>query len=119
MLYSIDSSKTLVTEVPHQKEFDIWKSRLTAAEIDAIRLALEAKIDSREVHTSSWMPGADWEGTAFQPIYEKACLFDEEAAAKCFGLFVWEVFMEHAEEWSFGRFDRGGMPIGGMTYFRI
>jgi hypothetical protein len=109
----------LLTQVPHSREFSVWKRRLTTQEIESIRNALDAKIDSDEVHTSSWIPGADWSGTPFEPIYLKACRFDEEASAKCFGLFVWEVFMARDEDWSFGRFEKDGMPIAGLTYFRI
>ena len=119
MLYSIDSRKKQITAIPHAKEFAVWESRLTTTEIDAIEAALEARIVSAEVHTSSWMPGADWSHTPFEPIYVKACRLDEEAAARCFGLFVWKVFMMHDEDWSFGRFEKDGMPIEGMTYFRI
>lgn len=119
MLYSIDSSKRQITTIPHAKEFAVWRSRLTPTEIDAIKAELEGKIVSAEVHTASWMPGADWSHTPFESIYVKACRLDEEAAARCFGLFVWEVFMEHPEDWSFGRFEKGGVPIEGLTYFRI
>ena len=119
MLFAIDAGKTAVTHIPHHREFNIWKSRLTPAEIDAIKVALESKIEGDEVHTSSWIPGADWTGTPYQPIYEKACRYDEEAAAKCFGLFVWETFMGHEDDWSFGKFEKDGLPIAGLTYFKI
>lgn len=35
MLYSIDSCK-YITKVPHRKEFNLWISRLSTAEYDAI-----------------------------------------------------------------------------------
>src|ERR1700738_2278006 len=112
MLYAIDGTgKTPIASIPHKKDFDIWRSRLTPQEIDAIKTALGAKIDSDEVVTSSWIPGADWANTPYEPIYQKACRYDEEAAAKCFGLFVWEVFMEHDDNWSFGRFEKNGVQI--------
>jgi hypothetical protein len=119
MLYAIDGGRKLVTSVPHRREFRLWKSRLTAQEIAEIKRALDAKIDSDEVHTSSWIPGADWSGTPYEPIYLRACRRDEQAAAKCFGLLVWEVFLERSEAWSFGRFEKDGFPIAGLTYFRI
>ncbi len=71
------------------------------------------------IHTSSWMPGSNWEDTVWQPIYMDACQYDEIAAGLCFGLFVWEAFLEHAEVWSFGRYEINGLPIRGLTYFRI
>lgn len=120
MLFAIDGSgKTAITDVPHGRDFDTWRRRLSPAEIDAIKQALEDRIDSDEVHTSSWIPGADWTGTPYEPIYVTACRHDEQAAARCFGLFVWETFMEHDAEWSFGRFEKDGTPIEGLTYFRI
>jgi hypothetical protein len=70
------------------------------------------------VDTSSWIPGADWTGTVFQPIYE-ACGEDENAAALFFGLLVWQVVMDREDCWSFGRYEKEGIPIRGMTYFRI
>jgi hypothetical protein len=65
------------------------------------------------------MPGSNWGGTVFQPIYEKAARRDFNASARCFGLMVWEVFMERPERWSSGRFEKNGEPIGSRTYFRI
>jgi hypothetical protein len=119
MLYAIDNTRKLITQIPHQEEFAIWKSQLTSREIEEIKNALDEKIDSEKVHTSSWIPGSDWSGTPFLPIYSKACKQNEEASAKCFGLFVWEVFMEREEDWSFGRFEKNGMQIAGLTYFKI
>jgi hypothetical protein len=55
----------------------------------------------------------------FQPIYEKAWHEDENAAAKFFGLILWHVVMEHEEDWSFGCYQQAGIPIEGLTYFRI
>ena len=78
-----------------------------------------SRISGSEIETSSWIPGSDWSGTVFQPIYEKACNQDESAAAKFFGLILWHVVMEHEEWWSFGRYKLGNIPIDGLTYFRI
>ena len=63
--------------------------------------------------------GQDWTGTVWEPIYTDACRSDEVAAGLCFGLFVWEAFMDHPAAWSFGRYEKDGIPIQGMTYFRI
>ena len=118
MLYSLDRLK-LVTTVPHQSEFVIWTSRLSAGEMKAIKDELNHRIHGSEVQTSSWIPGSDWTGTAFQPIYEKACQKNVDAAAKCFGLILWQVMMEHPKKWSFGRYKLQNIPIEGLTYFRI
>jgi hypothetical protein len=64
------------------------------------------------------MPGSNWEGTPFQAIFEKAARRDRAAAARCFGLMVWEVFMERPERWTSGRFEKDGEEIGSRTYFQ-
>lgn len=118
MLISIDSGKRYTT-VPHAKEYQDWMRKLSDAERQSIFAELETKISGDEVHTSSWMPGSDWRGTVFQPIYEKACNRNPDAAALCFGLVVWETFMNHSDTWSFGRYEKNGIPIKGLTYFRL
>ena len=121
MLYSLDSGgpPQKITTIPHKNDYDIWRSRLTDEEFQAIYDNLYSRISDSEVETSSWMPGSDWTDTVFQPIYEKACRHDHEAAAKFFGIIVWRVFMEHDEAWSFGKYMLNGVPIEGHTYFRI
>ena len=64
------------------------------------------------------MPGNDWTGTVFEPIYSKAARQSYEASARCFGLMVWETFMERPEIWFSGRFEKDGEPIGSRTYFQ-
>lgn len=117
-LYSIDTLQK-ITHIPHKAEFDAWCSRLTAGQKEAIRSELQAMIDGEEIHTSSWMPGNDWSGTVWQPIYTEACQYDTVASGLCFGLFVWEAFQNHPEDWSFGRYEKDGIEISGLTYFRI
>jgi hypothetical protein len=118
MLYSIES-KSEITSIPHAQDYTQWRSRLTDAEYAAIVAELDSRIEGTEVQTSSWIPGADWTGTVFQPIYEKACRRDEDAAARFFGLIVWDVFMQHDDWWAFGRYEKDGIPIRGLTYFKI
>jgi hypothetical protein len=118
MLVDMMSGKRL-TKVPYGAEFQSFMSRLTAEEIQAIKDALNAMIDGDEIHTAGWMPGNDWRGTPFQAIYEKAARHSHSAAAQCFGLMVWEVFMERPEKWTSGRFEKDGEEIGSRTYFRV
>jgi hypothetical protein len=94
-------------------------SQMTPEEIREIKEALNEMIDGDEIHTAGWMPGSDWRGTPFQAIYEKAARHSFSAAAQCFGLMVWEVFMERPEKWTSGRFEKDGEEIGSRTYFRI
>lgn len=107
-----------ITQVSYAEDYQTFMSRMTAAEIAAIRGALDTMIQGTEIQTAGWMPGADWTGTPFQPIYEKAARFDEAAAARCFGLMVWEVFMQRPEVWTSGRFEKDGEEIGSRTYFQ-
>lgn len=118
MLVDMMSGKE-IRQVPYAQEFRTWMSRMTPAEIASVKSELNSMIDGTEIQTAGWMPGADWAGTVFQPIYEKAARFNAEMAARCFGLMVWEVFMERPEKWTSGRFERDGEPIGSRTYFQI
>lgn len=118
MLYSIESGSYIET-IPHRKDYDKWRRGLSDAEYDAIYNELSSRISGSEIETSSWIPGSNWSGTVYQPIYEKACGYDENASAKFFGLILWQVVMEHDDTWSFGRYKLGNVPIEGLTYFRI
>lgn len=118
MLYAVDKGSE-ITHIPHQQEFDRWRNRLSDQEYQAIVDNLNSRIEGTQIQTSSWMPGSNWSGTVFQPIYEKACEFDERASALFFGLIVWVVFLERPEYWAFGRYEKDGIQISGITYFRV
>ena len=118
MLFNIDGSK--IDWIPHGDEYEMWTNRLTTEEFQAIKDELNSRVSEGEVHTSSWMPGCDWSDTVFQPIYDRACGQHEESAAKCFGLILWKVMMDRkGEAWCFGRYQKDGIPIEGLTYFRV
>jgi hypothetical protein len=117
MLFDMMSGQR-ITSVPFAAKYRAFRSRLTTAEISAIMDRLDSMIDGADIKTSGWMPGADWSNTVFQPIYEKAARFDTAAAARCFGLMVWEAFMRRPERWTSGRFEVDGRDIGSRTYFR-
>ncbi len=118
MLYSLESD-SYIEHIPHKHDYDKWRSRISDEHYQAIYDELNSRISGSDIETSSWIPGSDWSGTVFQPIYEDACNFDETAAAKFFGLILWHVVMEHDEVWAFGRYQLGDVPIEGLTYFRI
>lgn len=118
MIYSIDS-RAYVRDIPHQREYDIWRARIRDQEYLAIMAALNARIEGDEIVTSSWIPGSDWIGTVYQPIYSKSCRMNGDHAAKFFGLLLWEVMLNHEDVWSFGRYEKDGLPIEGMTYFKL
>lgn len=118
MLYSINSGK-YITTIPHPSDFQIWSSRLSASDLSNIRVSLKRIFSNSEIETSSWIPGDNWIGTPWEPIYSCACRQDEDAAARCFGLFVWEAVLRNRDAWSFGRYEKDGVPIEGLTYFKL
>jgi len=118
MLFSIDTN-SYITKIPHKADYDRWKAGISDSEYHAIYDELNARISGSDIETSSWVPGNDWTGTVYEPIYKKACHYDVSASAKFFGLILWHVVMEHKEVWSFGRYRLGDIPIEGLTYFRI
>ena len=118
MLFDIKKGSK-INRTPRLAEYERWKNRLTTKEFQAIVDDLDSRVSEGEVHTSSWMPGHDWSNTVFQPIYDRACGQHRESAAKYFGLILWEVMMNRDEAWSFGRYEKDGIPIEGMTYFRV
>ena len=50
VLYSLETLQE-ITHIPHREQYDIWRSRLTDGQFDAICDELSRKIDSNEVHT--------------------------------------------------------------------
>ena len=110
MLFDFETGRE-ITKAPYPKSFKLLEDRLSPTELDEARAVLNAKIEGIEIHTAGWMPGADWTGTAFQPIYSKAALKNQELAAKLFGLLVWDVFVKHEERWFTGRFEVHGKDL--------
>jgi len=89
MLYSVPDL-TAIAEVPHLSAHQGWREQLDRINRDAFRRIhewLDSRFDEHEVDASSWIPGADWRGTVFQPIYD-ACGEDPDAAALFFCLKI-------------------------------
>lgn len=107
-----------VAATPFPETFGLLRARLTAEQLGAAEAAIEKMIEGSEIETSSWMPGADWRGTPFQPIYEIAARYDPNLSAKLFGLLVFDIFRRREEVWYTGRFELDGKPLSGRTYFR-
>ena len=63
MLFDIDKNK--IDWIPHHAEYDTWTNRLTKDEFKAIKNELNNRVSEADVHTSSWMPGRDWERHGF------------------------------------------------------
>ena len=118
MLYSLDKDKIIDT-IPYERQYRVWRNCLSPVELEAIKKELNRRVDKAGIHTSSWMPGSNWIGTVFQPIWQTACQKNQDAAAKCFGLILWEVMMDRPEYWSFGHYKLNDVPIQGLTYFQV
>lgn len=117
MLYSIDKGE-YVKQLPHKSDYLRWRSNLSDEDYEKILTELQQRIDGDEVHTAGWMPGHDWTGTVFEPLYH-ACRRDVEQAAKFFGLILFKLMMERDDDWGFGRYQKDGVDIRSLTYFRI
>lgn len=120
MLINIDTG-TPITTVPFSNEFQLMRTRLGQADFDAVIERINKLIDNAgaEIATAGWLPGRDWAGTPFQPIYEKAAQRNEMVSGKLFGLCVWYAVMERPERWGSGRYEKDGRDIGSRTYFRF
>jgi hypothetical protein len=117
MLFNMTTSKE-VMKGPYEKDYRLFMSRLSQVEIHQIEATLDEMIDGTEIQTAGWMPGHDWTGTPFEPIYTKAARCNYDLSARGFGLMVWAVFMKRPEKWFSGHFEKDGKALGSRTYFR-
>lgn len=116
MLISVDSGKK-VRSMPHAAEYTAWRKRISDDDYQKIVDALNDKVSDSDIATSSWIPGSDWTGTVYEPIYH-ACRDDVTAAGMFFGLILFKLLMERTDYvWGFGHYQKDGIPIKGMTYF--
>jgi len=120
MLIDLDTMRE-IKAVPFQPEFDLVRRRLTDAEFDAMVARIDELIDEGggEIATAGWLPGSDWTGTMFEPIYTKAARQDFDRSAKFFGQLVWYTVVQRPERWASGRYEVDGRDIGSRTYFRL
>ena len=120
MLIDIDSGKE-ITKVPYKGDFDALRARLSDSDFEAMVDRVNELIDESgaEIATAGWLPGSDWTGTPFAPIYTKAARGDFERSAKFFGQLVWYTVMQRPERWGSGRYNLDGREIGSRTYFRL
>lgn len=75
MFVQIDGNGDLkdIITIPDHANFDRWRVGLSDAEYDAIRNEIDHRVSDKKVNVSGFIPGADWSGTPFWPIYESAC----------------------------------------------
>jgi len=120
MLIDIFTDKE-IRRVPFKEQFELLQRRLTATEFDTMVARINELIDETggEIATAGWLPGSDWTGTPFEPIYTKAAARNYDLSAKMFGQMVWYTIMKRPERWASERFEKDGVDIGSRTYFRI
>ena len=95
----------------------IRDKNLSAADYQSIADTLNEKIDESDINTAGWLPGHDWTGTIYEPIYE-ACGRNQVLSGMFFGLIVFDLLMRKDDKtWGFGRFEKDGKQIASMTYF--
>lgn len=113
MLYNLN--RKIIHKIPHGTDYNRWRDRLSNDNYHAIMNKLEEILNSDNVLVSSYIPGNDWTGTVFDPIYNEACNRNIRHSALFFGLLMWEAVMKHPDNWSFIKSGN----VQGLTYFRI
>jgi len=120
MLFSIDGNEIADIPARRQKDYRTWRSRLTDAEYWAVVDEINRRIDAgtgKDVVVSSFLPGKNWIGTVFEPLYH-ACHDNIEVSGWFFGLIVWQTMIDRDDEWYFMKAEFPDREILGMTYFR-
>lgn len=112
MLFDINGNR--ITHNPHYEEYLTWKNRLTEKDFVEIKNELNSRMSEKEVHTSAWIPGNNWEGTVFAPIFHIACGGDYELSGMCFGLFLWYIMQERDDSW----YVMDSENVKGKVYFK-
>jgi len=115
MLY--DPKDNQLTHIPHSEEYEQWRARLSDADYDAIIAELHRIMDEKQSFNASHIPGRDWQGTVYQPIYH-ACADNWNQARLFYGLLVWIAAQLHADDWHFYREESRGRDHIGLTYFK-
>lgn len=121
MLHSIFGKP--VVNIPHRVEYNRWMSKLKTEEYEAIVDTINDYIDYKiqngmQPVTAGWIPGTDWIGTVYEPLYHatgKSVL----QAGFFFGLIVFDIMMNRQENWVCGRFFNNGKEIASLTYFIV
>jgi len=121
VLIDIDTGRELGIPSKYAKEFNPLLSRLTPEQRDAAVGRINELIDEAgaEMATAGWLPGNDWRGTPFEPLWSVSARHNEEVAGRFFGLLVWYTVMNRPERWGSGRYEQKGKDIGSRTYFRL
>ncbi|MCY2926106.1 MAG: hypothetical protein NT031_11810 [Planctomycetota bacterium] len=114
MLFNIEGKQ--ITKLPHKDQFTAWRRRLSDADYQRAADSIKSMCEAKDFVVSSFLPGSDWTGTEFQPLYF-ACGQSMQQSGLFFGLIVWKVMMDDDAEWCFLPADKGGDDVLGMRYF--
>lgn len=119
MLFSIDGKQ--ITDIPRrrQADFSVWRDNLADSDYEAVVEAINEYVNAvpqDKPFVSSYIPGHDWTDTVYEPLYI-ACGRSIEQSGWFFGLIVWQVMIDHEEEWVFKLADKEDDVLG-TTYWR-
>src|SRR4051812_28665762 len=116
MLNSIDGKTIRSIPKRRMEDFRTWRSRLSDTDYDRVVEAIRSRLNGEEVVVSSFLPGHDWTGTEFEPLY-LACGKNVQQSGWFFGLIVWQVMIDHESGWLFVPATDDD-DVQGMRYFR-
>jgi hypothetical protein len=124
MLLDFDHGGKPITAIPYPAKYRLYLHKLASnihpLAIQTVKQAFHAELHDGIV-TTSWVPGANWWSTAYQPLFDS--VNDEVEAAKFFGLVACECVLERCratgETWGYGHYEKDGVPIKGRTYFQL
>ena len=119
MLVDVMSGKE-IHKIPYEQQFRAIEAKLAPTAFAAMVRRINELIDESgaEIATAGWLPGHDWTGTVFQPIFDAANC-NRGVSARFFGQLVWYTVMHRSEAWASGRYEKDGAPIPSRTYFRV
>jgi hypothetical protein len=107
-----------IDNMPHEDSYRHYRSRLSDENYRAIIDEIHRRMENvPELFNASFLPGSDWTGTVYFPIYT-ACGDDEEIAKLFYGQLVWEAVQLHRDRWACIRVNLIPERILGLTYFR-
>jgi hypothetical protein len=111
VLFTIEGKQ--ITKVAYETKYKDRIKSLNKVDYDALVDELNKVIDSSDVHTSSWIPGHDWRGTVYEPIWI-SCKKNNDLAAMFYGQILYKVVIDRPEVWLFGDYPHAK----GKTYFK-
>ena len=124
MLFAISNDANIkeIMSIPSRRQsfFSERMENMSTEDYQQIRDTLSDHFENKEVDCSSFVPGSDWTGTPYEPIYW-ACDENIEEAGFLFGLILWQFMIDHEDAWAFTSAE-DSFPernIRGKVYFRI